>query len=304
MTASSWIVIADDLTGAGDCAAAFAARGYSSFIWLHGRTPTVDCDVPVYETRSRHVDPREAYHRVRVLVERSRAHVFKKIDSTLKGNIVSELQAALDATGAPAMWVTPAHPAMGRTVRNGELLIHGEPSGQFVPRAAGMLVRDCTTVADLDAIVGEAAGRPGRVVLAGSGALCEALAASLPSRSAFSKPAPARRPLIVAGSTNPATLAQLKAVPDAEVLRVPRDERIPSTLAPFDALLIAGGDTARAVADHLGASGIRVLGEAARGVPYGTWIGGAAHGKLVATKAGGFGTPDTLANALDFLREE
>ncbi|WP_228282608.1 nucleotide-binding domain containing protein [Rubrobacter tropicus] len=67
----------------------------------------------------------------------------------------------------------------------------------------------------------------------------------------------------------------------------------------FDALVLTGGSTAVAVSRRLGASGIRLAGEVEAGVPVGTLIGPRPY--TVVTKAGGFGSPDTLVGAVESL---
>jgi uncharacterized protein YgbK (DUF1537 family) len=311
VTATAWLVVADDLTGAGDCAAAFAARGYSSCIWLWGAKPLFACDVPVLETSSRHVDRNEAYRRVSSVLAGTLAHVFKKIDSTLLGNVVDEIRAARDATHAGRIILAPAHPVMGRTIVDGELLLHGQPLDppRHVPTIEGVECHDSRTIEDLRAIVAEAQQQRGRLVMAGSGALAEQIAATLPPKESHPPKRSAERIAVIAGSTNPATRVQIQRLQESgftEILRIDRrDQNNASLLAPvtrYDAVVIAGGDTARAVARHLGAAGVCVHGEAARGVPWGEWISGAAHGKLVATKAGGFGGPETLVETIGYLR--
>ena len=54
--------------------------------------------------------------------------VFKKIDSTFRGPIASELAALLEAMQASTVLVCPAFPAQGRTVLNGMLLVDGVPA--------------------------------------------------------------------------------------------------------------------------------------------------------------------------------
>ena len=68
----------------------------------------------------------------------------------------------------------------------------------------------------------------------------------------------------------------------------------------FDALVLTGGDTAIHIARKLGASGVHLERELETGVPYGHLIGPKPH--AVVTKAGGFGTPQTLLNVLNTLR--
>lgn len=69
-----------------------------------------------------------------------------------------------------------------------------------------------------------------------------------------------------------------------------------------DAIVLIGGDGARAVLARLGARSVRVAGSVAEGVPLGRLEGGAAHGTVVVTKAGGFGTRRTVVDVLESLR--
>ncbi|HVC32699.1 MAG TPA: four-carbon acid sugar kinase family protein [Chloroflexota bacterium] len=67
------------------------------------------------------------------------------------------------------------------------------------------------------------------------------------------------------------------------------------------ALILSGGDTARAVCGALGAHGLDVHREAAPGVPISLLEGGRWDGLPVVTKAGGFGQPDTLTQVVKEL---
>ena len=67
----------------------------------------------------------------------------------------------------------------------------------------------------------------------------------------------------------------------------------------FDALILTGGDTAVRVAGVLGATGIFLEGEIETGMPVGTLDGSRPY--RVVTKAGGFGSPDTLCDAFRAL---
>ncbi len=69
----------------------------------------------------------------------------------------------------------------------------------------------------------------------------------------------------------------------------------------IDALVLTGGDTAVRVARRLGSEGILLKGELEAGVPIGTLIGPRAY--RVITKAGGFGSPETLLKALHAITE-
>src|SRR5262249_24010716 len=51
----------------------------------------------------------------------------KKIDTGLRGPLGAEIDAALDAPGAPRAFVLPAIPEVGRTTVGGEQLVDGVP---------------------------------------------------------------------------------------------------------------------------------------------------------------------------------
>ncbi|MDX6249121.1 MAG: D-threonate/D-erythronate kinase [Kribbellaceae bacterium] len=67
-------------------------------------------------------------------------------------------------------------------------------------------------------------------------------------------------------------------------------------------LVLAGGDGALAVLSALSATGIRLDGEVANGVPIGYLTGGPYAGLPVVTKAGGFGADDILIRAAEAVR--
>jgi uncharacterized protein YgbK (DUF1537 family) len=65
---------------------------------------------------------------------------------------------------------------------------------------------------------------------------------------------------------------------------------------------MTGGATAVGVARRLGATGIELEEEVEVGVPVGTLIGTRPY--PVVTKAGGFGGPDTLIEAVQALAQD
>lgn len=73
-----------------------------------------------------------------------------------------------------------------------------------------------------------------------------------------------------------------------------------AVLAKFQppTILVVGGETATHFCQQAGVESIQVLGEAAPGIPYGRLRGGMLDQRLLITKAGGFGTPETLTNIL------
>ena len=123
------IVIADDFTGANDTGLQLAKTGASVTVSING--DYVECDIPVINTESRAMSPREAALAVTDAIDHTRSHktriVYKKIDSTLRGNLGAEIQAAMNATGARLSIVAPAIPAAGRTTVHGLCLVNGVP---------------------------------------------------------------------------------------------------------------------------------------------------------------------------------
>ncbi|MCH9040428.1 MAG: four-carbon acid sugar kinase family protein [Chloroflexi bacterium] len=67
-------------------------------------------------------------------------------------------------------------------------------------------------------------------------------------------------------------------------------------------LVVVGGETAQMVVKAVGATSIELLGEVRPGIPVGRLVGGLADGKLLVTKAGGFGGPSALAEVIEYLR--
>ena len=55
---------------------------------------------------------------------------YKKVDSTLRGNLGAELAAFRAATSAPGLPFAPAFPSVGRTTRRGRQLVDGVPLGR------------------------------------------------------------------------------------------------------------------------------------------------------------------------------
>ncbi len=126
------LILADDLTGSNDTGVQFTRRGYRTAVVLPGAadTETRREDVSVVDTESRFLPSEEAYERVRAGIA---AHgeesgvIYKKIDSTMRGNIGAEIRAAMDACGASLAVVAAAFPATGRTTGQGRCLVNGVP---------------------------------------------------------------------------------------------------------------------------------------------------------------------------------
>ena len=127
-------VIADDFTGACDVAVQFKKQGLETVVLTDieflGSFKGV-FDVVVVDTETRNLTSEDAYRKVRRAVRLLRQNnvklVYKKIDSTLRGNIGAEINAVMDELDVKAIIVAPAFPDQKRTVINGHLLVNGEP---------------------------------------------------------------------------------------------------------------------------------------------------------------------------------
>jgi len=131
-------IVADDLTGALDAAAPFAALGLNTRVLLDidQATSAVETDTQVLSltSESRHLSPTAADGRVWRATGAVLAHtpriLLKKIDSTLRGNVAVEILAALRASGLRHALIALAVPRHGRSMRAGELFIDGVPLRQ------------------------------------------------------------------------------------------------------------------------------------------------------------------------------
>lgn len=132
------LVIADDLTGGADTGARFAACGLSTLmVSLQKGSGAVDCsaypnrDVLVVNTDTRGMPPGRAFRTVSQIFQSYREDLFpviyKKIDSTLRGNIGSEIDAILKATKIPLAFFAPSFPEQSRAVVGGILIVNGNP---------------------------------------------------------------------------------------------------------------------------------------------------------------------------------
>lgn len=123
------LIVADDVTGAADTAAPFAAAGWPACVHLAGAL-NAEYAVAAVSTESRALPPDAAANTVQTALKRLPTFpklVYKKIDSTLRGNAGAELAAVVEVLGAARVLVAPAFPGQGRTTVDGRQCIGGEP---------------------------------------------------------------------------------------------------------------------------------------------------------------------------------
>ena len=186
-------------------------------------------------------------------------HIYKKTDSALRGNVGAELDALLRGSGCRQLPFLPAYPKVGRVTRGGVHYVDGVPvaesvfgrdpfepvrhsglaeiigeqsdvpvrlspalgAGDPVPEEEGVLVFDGASDEEL-AGTGRRLLEAGRLrIMAG----CAGFGAALPRLLGLDRgeppvlPALDRRLLVVCGSVNPITVAQLEEAQRAGVAR-------------------------------------------------------------------------------------
>lgn len=134
----SLLIIADDLSGAADCAIPCVAAGLETWVALDETAlPPATTNVLAIDADTRRLSPALAAARVATIlqqVHQDSALWFKKFDSTLRGHIGAELEATLKVRRQTApqslALVAPAFPSMGRYTRGGQQYLNETPVEQ------------------------------------------------------------------------------------------------------------------------------------------------------------------------------
>ena len=318
------LVLADDLTGALEVGAKLRCA-----VRFEADTADVSGCV-VIDTETRHLPAQAAYSRILDLL---RAYgcprVYKKTDSTLRGNIAAEL-AAMSAAypGVPIAYVG-AYPQMGRTVKAGQLYVDGKPlhetsfsrdplhpaRSSSISDLIGNVVSVTIYDGETDENVAEAVRGAGMLVC-GPACVADHLAVRLGLEHQKDIKTPSvRNCLVVNGSLHELSVRQIDhAARHGWCIADPAD--IPGWLrernwiilclddarrnarmvrdilkqVDVDALAVFGGDTAYEIVRALGERVIHPIAELLPGVP----ISRITDMYLI-TKAGGFGHEDVLS---------
>lgn len=250
------LILADDLTGAADSAARCFSAGLSATVALTPPAAAISAATLACASDSRHLAPERAAARVRRLARPLRRlhprRWYKKVDSTLRGNLGAEIDALLDVLDLPNALICPAFPAQRRGLRAGLLVI--DPPAANPPHLPSLLARqsrypvaafdlsqvragaaslaeriaaarhnarllicDALDDADLAIILDAAALAAPETLLCGSaglaGALAPRLAATLPATPAHAMiDAPAETAFLVIGSGSGAAQRQINAL--------------------------------------------------------------------------------------------
>ncbi|MDD7972404.1 four-carbon acid sugar kinase family protein [Roseinatronobacter alkalisoli] len=327
-------IIADDLTGALDSAAAFAMQNLTTRVVTETagfidalRDPGLQVVAVSTGTREGTADNATAtICMIGASLQEFDGLVFKKVDSRLKGHVAAEIAQLRRFRHAPPL-ACPAIPRLNRFVIDGAVTGAGVPVPIDVAGRVGIArtIVDATTDSDIDAAL------PSRLddnLYIGAAGLAEALARRLAGQSHCPPLPPLPVPLLLAiGSRDPVTLSQLDAMSQSVVAApdgiVPSFALHPVTVIQMTentpdldpglaadsfatgiasalrngprSLFACGGETAQAILKHLGIVRLDLLGEVLPGVPLSRC---ADTGLIIVTKSGGFGTRDLLSNLI------
>ncbi|TAM62508.1 hypothetical protein EPN52_00185 [bacterium] len=305
------LIVADDLTGAAEVAAALArAAGVPQRIVLSGRAPHVG-DVVLLPVR------RGGTKRARLLAQNvalpGQGMIFVKIDSTLRGPWVELVETLATRLGAEPL-LCPAFPARGRTLENGLPMVEGVPLFESTSLAELIAARapalrcsipDARSDDDLDAVARGAAAAERRLVV-GSAGLAEAFArvtGSADECAPLADAPAARGPVVVAaGSRAAATARQVAQLGDRAVVLRGKALRMLARAAVEAAhggtLIACGGETALQILHALRVRVLMVYGEVAPAV---VLARPRNRDLTLLTKSGSLGQDDALVAALEAL---
>jgi 4-hydroxythreonine-4-phosphate dehydrogenase len=251
------LVLADDVSGAAEAAAAFIGRGRGIEVHLRDGLPSQP--VTVIDLHTRRLTDGEAEKAVaQSLSAADGLRVIIKIDSLLRGHVQATVRAAA-ATGRPVI-IAAGNPALGRTVVAGAVLVDGIPLAQTglwgaesaappatiaaaIGDAPGVRIVDIATDVDLDHVVAESTPE---TILIGTGALTAAVARTMPPEPAEHSTATAARTVMVVGTADAGVSAQLREL-ESEGFSVVRID--PGELLAGRAVIPAGQEAVAIVID-------------------------------------------------------
>ena len=227
-------LVAEDLTGALDSAAAFARPAMPVTVsWAP--SSGVAASLSAYSTETRDCTADIAVSRTLAAADIARERrdhplLFKKLDSLLRGHPVLELATFAEKMGCDRIVLAPAHPSLGRITREGwqyardlhgrferipidlagELQATGFETrcGHAVAEKPTIVLADAETDTDLQTLVARERNRGGRILWCGSGGLAQSLASTSPHWL----PIAAGRMLAIIGTDHRVTHDQIEAI--------------------------------------------------------------------------------------------
>jgi D-threonate/D-erythronate kinase len=141
-------IIADDLTGANDTGVQFAKNGYKTRVLiLDEELKKIEFennhDVLVIDTETREVEENVARSKLIKILQEIKVSekdiIYKKIDSTLRGNIGAEIEEIMDIFNKPFCIISPSFPSHQRVTIGGNLLVQQKLLGlsEYIDNSKG-----------------------------------------------------------------------------------------------------------------------------------------------------------------------
>ena len=130
-------VIADDLTGANDTGVQFTKKGYNTIVSIFGKSVAQnipeDLDVFVVDTETRELESKSARKTLRNILKKLNINkndmIYKKVDSTLRGNIGHEIEEIMNILKKDVCIFSPSFPSHQRITVGGYLIVQQKPLG-------------------------------------------------------------------------------------------------------------------------------------------------------------------------------
>ena len=128
-------LIADDLTGANDTGVQFTKKGYNTIVSVLDEQSTIiipdNLDVFVMDTETRELESKTARKILKSILEKIHINkkdvVYKKVDSTLRGNIGAEIEEIMIILNRDICIFSPSYPSYQRITIGGYLVVDQKP---------------------------------------------------------------------------------------------------------------------------------------------------------------------------------
>lgn len=126
------LIVADDFTGANDTGVQFSKQNLRTIVITDNdfiNKSLNDCDVLVVDTESRFDNKDVAYKKAfeigKIVKTKNIKYIYKKLDSTFRGNIGAEISGLMDSLDIRHAILVPALPSNERTTINGNVYVKG-----------------------------------------------------------------------------------------------------------------------------------------------------------------------------------
>ncbi|SEQ65775.1 four-carbon acid sugar kinase family protein [Piscibacillus halophilus] len=126
-------IIADDFTGANDTGIQLSKKGYSTNVLVDLPKDHINnqAQVTIIDTDTRAASPDQAQDKVKKVASFLQINninqFYKKVDSTLRGQVGAEILALEEAVTPDVVVIAPAYPSLGRVTTGGVHYVDGQP---------------------------------------------------------------------------------------------------------------------------------------------------------------------------------